>query len=68
MNDKLEYKNELLRELQELGYEYSIDEYGTCSDIIGDVIFEADTIEEINGELQGMIDEIKLSITLSWRD
>ena len=68
MNEALVYMNELLEELRVLGFDYSIDEYGTCSNIMGDAIFEADTLGEINGELEGMIDEIKLSITLSWRD
>jgi len=68
MNEALVYMNELLEELRVLGFDYSIDEYGTCSNIMGDVIFEADTISEINGELEDMIYEIKLSTVLSWSD
>ena len=69
INDlRLLRKNKLLLELQDLGFDYSIDEYGTCANKGGDVIFEADTIEDINNELESMIDEIRSERRMAWSD
>jgi len=66
--DIIEDVDVLLEELRVLGFDYSVDEYGTCANIIGDVIFTSDTLEETSEQLQFMLDEIRNERRMAWSD
>ena len=67
-NEGIAIMNDRLEHLRILGYDYSIDEYLTCDNIMGDVIFQSDSVEDAIAELDYMIDEIQDSISARWRE